>query len=42
MEPIENNNRNVTGSNWFTLVQLIEELKASSLTYVAKWEKQER
>lgn len=34
VKPIENTNRNVTGDNWFTSIELINELKSRRLTYV--------
>lgn len=42
VRPIENTNRNVTGDNWFTSVELVDELKAMGLTYVGTVRKNKR
>lgn len=34
VEHIENTNRNITADNWFTAIELVDELKKKSLTYV--------
>lgn len=34
IEPIANSNRNITGDNWFTSLELVEELQRQNLTYV--------
>lgn len=33
-EPIYGTNRNITGDNWFTSIELIDALKEKQLTYV--------
>ena len=42
VSPITNTNRNVTGDNWFTSIQLISELKSVGLTYVGTMRKNKR
>lgn len=42
VKPIENTNRNVTGDNWFTSIELINELKSRGLTYVGTVKKNKR
>lgn len=34
VKPIENSNRNVTADNWFSSLELVEELTKRSLTYI--------
>ncbi|XP_066251428.1 piggyBac transposable element-derived protein 4-like [Euwallacea similis] len=42
VEPIANSNRNVTGDNWFTSLELVGELKKLRLTYVGTMRKNKR
>lgn len=42
VEPIAGTNRNVTGDNWFTSIELVDELKSMSLTYVGTMRKNKR
>ena len=42
VSPITNTNRNVTGDNWFSSIQLISELKRVGLTYVGTMRKNKR
>ncbi|XP_017795516.1 PREDICTED: uncharacterized protein LOC108576951 [Habropoda laboriosa] len=42
VKPIENTNRNVTGDNWFTSNELVNELKSKGLTYVGTVRKNKR
>lgn len=42
VEPIGNSNQNVTGDNWFTSLELIDELKKLRLTYVGTMRKNKR
>lgn len=39
MKPIEGSPRNVTGNNWFTSLELVNELKKVDLTYVGAMKK---
>jgi len=39
VKPIENTNRNLTGDNWFTSIQLVEELRKKKITYVGTMNK---
>lgn len=41
-QPIVRSNRNVTGDNWFTSIELVEELQYRGLTYVGTLKKKER
>ena len=41
-QPIYGSGRNVTADNWFTSVELIEELRKKSLTYVGTIKKNKR
>uniref|UniRef100_A0A1B6MC64 PiggyBac transposable element-derived protein domain-containing protein n=1 Tax=Graphocephala atropunctata TaxID=36148 RepID=A0A1B6MC64_9HEMI len=34
VKPVEGSNRNVTGDNWFSSIQLVQQLKERGLTYV--------
>lgn len=40
--PIANSNRNITGDNWFTSLELVNELKSQNLTYVGTIRKNKR
>jgi Transposase IS4 len=40
--PVVHTNRNITGDNWYTSVQLVEELKKVGLTYVGTVKKNKR
>ena len=42
VEPIANSNRNVTGDNWFTSLELVTELKKLRLTYVGTMRKNKK
>lgn len=42
VKPIEGSNRNVTGDNWFSSIELINELKKRGLTYVGTLRKSKR
>lgn len=41
-KPIENSNRNVTADNWFSSIQLVDELRSRGLTYVGTLKKNKR
>ncbi|KAB0804107.1 hypothetical protein PPYR_01077 [Photinus pyralis] len=34
IDPVKNTNRNITADNWFTSIELVEELRKNQLTYV--------
>jgi hypothetical protein len=34
VKPVENTNRNITGNNWYTSMELVDQLKKKGLTYV--------
>ena len=40
--PVANSNRNITGDNWFSSVELVDELKRNGLTYVGTLRKNKR
>lgn len=42
VEPIINTNRNVTGDNWYTSIELVDALKNKCLTYVGTMKKNKR
>lgn len=42
IQPIANTNRNVTGDNWFSSLQLVEELSRHKLTYVGTMRQNKR
>lgn len=42
VDPIKGSNRNVTGDNWFTSLELLQELKNNKLTYVGTIRKNKR
>jgi len=42
VEPVAGSNRNVTGDNWYTSMELVDELKKHKLTYVGTVKKNKR
>ena len=42
IQPIEGSNRNVTTDNWFSSIELIDELEKRKLTYVGTMRKKTR
>nr|CAH7756388.1 unnamed protein product [Callosobruchus chinensis] len=42
VEPIVNTNRNITGDNWYTSVELADALRSKGLTYVGTMKKNKR
>lgn len=42
IEPVKYSNRNITADNWFTSIELIEELRKNQLTYVGTVRKNKR